>query len=633
MELPAPGPAVPDIPPDDPDASVPGRFERIVRQHADKLAVKSSGHAWTYAELNRIANRLAHALLSAIGPESAPVALLFEHDAPAIAGIFGVLKAGKFYASLDPSFPLSHNEAVLSDLRAPLLLCDRANLAAAYALAKNGCRLLIYDDIDDSFSPENPELSVTARTPLAVYYTSGSTRQPKGVLRNQNVTLRRVAGDRRDLATSPEDRQTLLTSLTFSASSSDINVALLNGASLHLYDIRKFGTAYLADWLRQEKITHIRPPVALFRHFVASLLENDTFPSMRVITLGGAPLFRQDIEAARAHFPASCKIIHRYSVSEAGGVARLIIEADTQLDGPVVPVGHPYPGKQVLILDEARRALPVTEVGEIAVRVPDVPAGYWHQPDQTRERYIPDPSDRQKVLVLTGDLGRMRTDGNLELLGRSDSRIKIRGFRVELTAVEGALRELDGVEDAVVTPQTDDRGETRMVAYVVPASQQTLDAGNLHRALATRLPDYMVPSAFVFLETLPLTRGGKVDRKALPPPAHNTPASAREWRAPQNPTEAALVAIWSEVLNVVRLGVTDNFFELGGHSLLAARVIAKVNEAFRVNLLLRTLYDAPTVAELAAHVDNLGRLRTPEAAPPQYEKLTLPEAIRLLGLE
>jgi amino acid adenylation domain-containing protein len=611
--------------------SVPGRFKQIVQRYPDGLAVKSSRYAWTYAELNRIANRLAHAMLAAIGPDCMPLALLFEHDAPAIAAIIGVLKAGKFYASLDPSFPLLRNEAVLADLQAPLLLCDRANLPVALELAKNRCRLLVYESIDETHSSENPDFSLTDRMPLGVFYTSGSTGQPKGVQWNQSLSLHRVLTDMEDISMSPRDRHTLLTSLTFPASSSDINLALLNGASLHLYDIRKFGTAYLADWLRQEEITCFRAPITLFRHFLSSLQEKDAFPSVRMIGLGGDVLFREDIETARAHFPASCRIIHRYTISEAGMVTRLVIGADTRLDSPIVPVGYPVWGKQVLILDEDRRPLPSGESGEIAVRSRYLAAGYWGQPEQTRLRFIPDPVDPDSVTYLTGDLGRLRPDGCLEFLGRSDFRLKIRGFRVELSAVEAALRELDDVEEAVVVPQPDPTGEQSLVAYVVPAAQPAPDAGALRGLLATKLPDYMIPSAFVFLEALPLTQSGKVERKALPRPDASRPALQQRYQAPRNPTEEALVTIWSDVLRLAQIGVLDNFFDLGGHSLLAARVIARLNEKFQVRLPLRSLYDAPTVAGLATLIEN-GSQHVPGLAATETEERALQDAIRLLGL-
>jgi acyl-CoA synthetase (AMP-forming)/AMP-acid ligase II/acyl carrier protein len=350
-----------------------------------------------------------------------------------------------------------------------------------------------------------------------------------------------------------------------------------------------------------------------------------------MIGLGGDVVFREDIETARAHFPPSCRIIHRYTISEAGMVTRLVIGADTRLDSPIVAVGYPFRGKELLILDEDRRPLPSGEAGEIAVRSRYLAAGYWGQPEQTRQRFIPDPVDPDGVTYLTGDLGRLRPDGCLEFLGRSDFRLKIRGFRVELAAVEAALRELDDVEEAVVVPQPDPTREQSLVAYVVPAAQPAPDAGALRGRLAAKLPDYMIPSAFVFLEAMPLTQSGKVDRRALPRPDAGRPTLEQRYQGPRNPTEEALVAIWSGVLRLAQIGVLDNFFDLGGHSLLAARVIARANEKFQVRLPLRSLYDAPTVAGLATLIEN-GSQHVPDVGASVTEERALQEAIRLLGL-
>jgi acyl carrier protein len=233
------------------------------------------------------------------------------------------------------------------------------------------------------------------------------------------------------------------------------------------------------------------------------------------------------------------------------------------------------------------------------------------------------------VVLLTGDVGRIRPDGYLELLGRSDSLVKIRGFRVELAAVEAAMRELDTVADVAVLSLPDATGEASVVAYVVLTGDG--DVGGVRHALATRLPDYMIPSAFVVLDALPFTRSGKVDRKALPLPAQHVTISARAWQAPRTSAEEVLVSLWSDILKVDRIGVADDFFELGGHSLLAARVIAKVNEQFRVSLVLRALYDAPTVARLAALIEQSGP-HIPERKTSANEAPAVEETRRLLGL-
>jgi amino acid adenylation domain-containing protein len=613
---------------DDLRGTIPDRFRRTVATCASDLAVKSRSHAWTYRQLDRAANCVAHAVMSASGTGPAPVALLFEHDAPVVAAMFGVLKAGKFYAALDRSFPLQRNKAILDDLAAPVLLCDRANLQTASILAADTCRLLVYEDLDDAFADDDVLADLSADSLFGVFYTSGSTGEPKGLPWPHKLPLHRVLIDIADAGIARSDRQTLLTSFGFAAAASDMYLPLLNGASLHLYDVRENGAAGLADWLRQEQITLIRSPIALFRQFVRALDERETFPSVRVIGLSGAAVFRDDIVRARPHFSASCRVIHRYTTSEGGMVARSLIDADTELDGPLVAAGYPAPGKHVVILDENRREVPRETVGEIAVSSRYLAHGYWREPEQTARRFIADTTDPGKMLCLTGDQGRMRADGCLELLGRADARVKIRGYRVELAAVEGALRELPGVGEAAVMAEPDASRELSVVAYMVPARGVVCDERALRRQLATTLPDYMLPSAFVLLHAMPLTRNGKIDRMRLASAQRLKPLS-RPSSASRNGIERVLLSIWGDVLERKEIGVDDNFFDLGGHSLDAATVIARIHQTLRVSLLPRTIYDAPTVRALAAVI--AARAMEGEAAGRNTQ--TIEDTRRQLGLD
>ena len=612
---------------DDLLGTIPERFKRVVEECASDLAVKSGSHAWTYLQLDRAANCVAHAVMSATGTAPAPVALLFEHEAPVVAAMFGVLKAGKFYAALDGSFPLQRNRAVLDDLAAPVLLCDRANLQAASRLASDTCRLLVYEDLDDAFAADEPVVETSPDSLFGIFYTSGSTGEPKGLPWPHKLPLHRVLIDIADAGIARSDRQTLLTSFSFAAAASDMYLPLLNGASLHLYDVRANGAAGLGDWLRQEQITIIRSPIALFRQFVRALGERETFPSVRVIGLSGAAVFRDDIVRARPHFSASCRVIHRYTTSEGGMVARSLIDPETKLDGPLVPAGYPPPGKHVFILDENRRELPRETVGEIAVSSRYLAHGYWGQPEQTATRFIADATDPGKMLCLTGDQGRMRADGCLELLGRADARVKIRGYRVELAAVEGALRELPDVGEAAVVAEPDASGELSVVAYIVPAREPAWDERALRRQLATTLPDYMLPSAFEVLCAMPLTPNGKIDRSRLAMAERLKPVRSPA-AASKNAIERALLAIWCDVLERKEIGVDDDFFDLGGHSLDAASVIARIHQTLRLSLLPRSIYDAPTVSALAAVIV----ARVTEGAGTGHRDQTIDETLRRLGL-
>lgn len=590
-----------------PGDSVSARFQAIAAAYPDREAIRSRGQVWHYRDLNRAANRVAHALARA----DARVALMFGHHAPVIAAILGVLKAGGCHVCLDPTFPRDRNAAILADSGARLILCDQAGLAAAAALAGRETRLLVYEDIPGGLPETDPDVAVRADMDLGIFYTSGSSGQPKGVLWRHDICLHRAAVDRLLSPVFPGDRLTLLTPLVFPAAISDLHWALLSGACLCLYDIRARGTAGLPDWLRAQAITCMRAPVALFRHFLELPTTDPALPALRRVVLSGDVLYDRDVARARRRLSDRVEIIHRYSMSEAGLVClnRLTVTpgADAGAGAGAVPVGHAVPGKRVRLFDPDGAPLPANSgrVGEIGVASRYLAAGYPGRPELTRTRFVADPENPGSRLYLSGDLGRFRPDGGLELLGRGDRRTKIRGYRVELDAIEAALLALEGVDAAAVVTGPDASGENGLVAYVVAGRRHQPDAGDLRRRLAASLPDYMLPARFVFRDALPLTASGKIDRQALASPDEPAPmpTSPLSVAGPRGAVEARIAGIWREVLRLERIDREADFFSLGGHSLLAARVVARLDEAFRLSLPLAAFYQAPTIAGLATMVE------------------------------
>lgn len=586
-------PPEPEIAPDD---SIPARFEAVAAALPGQPALLSRGQVWSYAELNRAANRVAHALLEQPGDDDAPVALIHGHHAPVIAALLGVLKAGRAYVCLDPGFPLERNAALLADSGARLILCDQARLDVAAALAGRGHTVMVQEDLHGGLPTTNPGVPVRADMDLGLFYTSGSTGTPKGVIWQHHLCLHRMAVDRLLAPVAPADRLTLLTPLTFPAATSDVFWALLNGGGLCLYDIRALGTAGLPDWLRDLGITCLRAPVALFRHLLDALEAGPGLPSLRRLTLSGDTLFGRDLARARRCLAAGVDILHRYSMSEAGLVCQNIVRDGDFPDEGVVPVGRPVPGKAVRLIDADGGSPPSGDgVGEIAVSSRHLAAGY--RGGHTDDRFGADPERPGRRLYRTGDLGRFRPDGRLEFLGRLDHRLKIRGYRVEVAAIEAALLAEAEVEAAAVVAWPDASGEKSLVAHVVPADPGDPDFSGLRRRLALKLPDYMLPARFVAHAALPLTPGGKIDRPALAVPAPETRPPAAP---PDGAIEARIAAIWRAALGLEAVGRDDDFFCLGGHSLLAARVLAEIHTAFGRNLPLAAFYGAPTVARLAA---------------------------------
>lgn len=612
----------------DPGDSVPARFEAMAAAQPERDAIRSRGQIWRYGELNRAANHVTHALLRATTGGDAPIALVFAHHGPAVATILGVLKAGKCYVCLDPAFPPERNASILADSGARLILCDLADLSVAAALAGDGQGLLIFEDLHGGLPTDDPGVPVRADMDLGIFYTSGSTGTPKGVLWRHDICLHRMAVDRQLCPLLPADRLTLLTPLVFPAATSDVFWALLNGACLCLFDIRERGTAGFPDWLRDQEITCMRSPVALFRHLLESMPTGLELPALRRIVLSGDTLYARDVERARLRLPACAEIVHRYSMSEAGLVCVNTLARDTEIGDGIVPVGHPVPGKQVRLFgpEGAPLAGDSAEAGEIGVSSRYLAAGYRGRPEATRARFVADPEAPGHRLYLSGDLGRFRPDGSLEFLGRRDHRLKIRGYRVEVAAVEAALLGQEGVDAAAVVPWPDASGEKSLVAHVVPRPDSGLEIPALRRRLTRALPDYMIPARFILRDALPLTPGGKIDRQALSILVQAAPAPPPTASGPLGPTEERIAGIWRDVLRLDQLGGDDDFFSLGGHSLLAARVVARLNEAFHLSLPLASFYQAPTVSGLAAMVER------GETAAPSRDRKNAMDLARALSL-
>jgi len=600
------------------EQSIPARFEQQVRRYPDRLAVTTSSRQLTYASLNRTANRVAQAVL-ARGAEG-QVALLMEHDAPLIAAILAVLKTGKTYVALDPAYPWARTRYILEDSQASLILTNNRNLASASKLAHSGCPLLNIDELDADFSVENPGLSIPPDTPAYIIYTSGSTGQPKGVVHSHRGVLHFIMNSTNIIRVCPDDRVTLFYSCSVAASVMDVFMSLLNGAVLCPFDLKEEGVGRAADWMVREEITVFHSNPTVFRHFVRTMTGEETFPKLRLVFISGEPLYKRDVELHRKYISPDCPFANLLGSSETLAIRWFPVDKHTPITSNLVPVGYPIDDVEVLLLDDDGREIGFNRVGEVAVKSRYLSTGYWGKPDLTRTAFRPAPTDRKEGVYHTGDLGLMRPDGCLMHLGRKDYQVKIRGYRIEPAEIEMALLDSGNVKEAVIVAQQDEHGDQRLAAYWVPTGEPAHEtpagklpvapckpmAGDLRDALAETLPDYMVPAVFVMLDALPLTANGKVDRRALPAPGAIRPELAASFVAPRTAVEGVLAGIWAEVLRVDRVGVHDNFFELGGHSLLATRLISRMNDAFRLELPLRALFDAPTISGMVVALEQRG---------------------------
>lgn len=552
-------------------------FEHQVTRYEQCPAIKSGTNQLTYGELNAFANRLARQIFRQLGQSVEPVAIILPQGAAILVAMLGILKAGKAYVALDPSHPADRLTHYINDAQTRLVITDTEHYSYSASLIPDEYDVINMDHLDSELPGENLGLSIDSDQMASIFYTSGSTGEPKGIARQHLQILHSTWHNTNAYTISSKDRHSLLGFCGHTASVPDIFDTLLNGATLCLFDPREHSLADLADWLIKEKITIFHPPVELFRRFFSTLHGKNCFPHVRMVILAGQSVLPFDVKQYWKHFGPECRLLHRLASTETGAVAHLLIDHQTPI-GDSVPVGFATADKDILILDEAMQPVVQGEVGEIAVRSRYLASGYWLKPELTDSKFLPDPDDMDKQIYLTNDLGRITREGALEHLGRKDLIVKIRGYRFHLETVEAALRSLPNVMSGAVTVKKMSSGNNRLVGYVIPETDQKPTTSELHFDLGRILPTYMIPTIWVFPENIPMTSSGKVDRNRLPEPTLTRPVMNSAFVAPGTRLEQQIADVWSELLELDKVGIEDNFFELGGDSLSVLHMSIEVEK-------------------------------------------------------
>lgn len=583
---------------EDIDQSIPERFEQIVAKYRERVAVKTSNRTLTYDELNHFANCVAYVILERCGKENEPIALLMEQGASLIAAMIGILKAGKTYVPLDPYYPQARLGSILQDSQPSLIVTNNSNLSLALQLVPEAFRINNIDEIDSR--PFDRDLNrLTFSDSLAwIIFTSGSTGKPKGVMQTHRNVLHETMNYTNGAHIGYEDRLVLVSSPAFADAVRTTYAALLNGASLYPLDIKKEGITALANHLIQQEITVYRSVPSLFRQLASALSEEKAVPKLRLIYLAGDSVSKTDVELYKTHFPRNCILVNGLGSTESLTFRWYFMDKETPCTSNGMPVGYEVQDKPVLLINDAGEAVGPKYIGETAVKSRYLSPGYWRRNDLTKTAFLPDPQGGEERIYRTGDLGYLRQGGCLEHRGRKDFQVKLRGHRIELTEIEIALLALGNIKEAVVHGRADQYEEKCLVAYLIPAEKTRPTVTTIRHALRKNLPDYMIPSSFVFLDALPLSPNGKVDRLALPDPGQSRPDLDAPYVTPTTPIEQEVAKIWGEVLSLDQVGIHDNFFDLGGHSLAATRVISRVIKGFGLELPLQSLFAAPTVAEM-----------------------------------
>jgi amino acid adenylation domain-containing protein len=613
------------------EQSIGSRFQQIVDRDPSRIAIKAEDRVITYGTLNKMANRIAHSLLSASGTSNEPVAVFGGNDVGTIAAILGVAKAGKIYVPLDSSFSEAWARFILQDTRAKIILSGNRGIASWLGSEHI---LLDYESLDGRWSEENPERAVSPDTLLQILYTSGTTGQPKGVMDNHRNMLHNTMRLANVAHISPEDRMTLVRPPSSGGGLCNLYLGLLSGSAIYPVDVKHVGLTAIADWLRREKITIFHAGAPVFRGFVQQLTGAETFPDLRMIRVGSGQLFDKDVELFKRHFP-NILLFHTFTCTEIHIYRVHFLNKDSQVPRGALPVGYAVEDIEVLILDDSGNSLGVEEVGEIAIRSAYLFRGYWNNSALTDSVFIGIPDCYGRRIFRTGDLGRLQRDGCLEFLGRKDFRLKIRGHRIHAEEVELALLRLPEISQAVVAAYKDDYSDDRLVAYVIPASKELPTISQMRNSLKKWLPDYMVPSKFIILETLPLNTNGKVNRQELPPPELDRSNLGTEFIAPTTRMESLLAKIWSKALGLSIVGIHDSFFDLGGDSIVASRIVSAIGRNLPWNLTLAEFYDAYTIAQgaqlLAQKAPNVEHAERIAALCLKVDGLSLAEVERMLS--
>jgi amino acid adenylation domain-containing protein len=617
------------------DTCIYEHFEAQSLKTPDAVAVVFEQQQLTYRELNCRANQLAHHLQKLGVKSEVLVGICVERSLEMVVGILGILKAGGAYLSLDPTYPPERLTLMLEDTQAPVLLTQQHLIQA---LPQHNAKVVCLDADWTTISRESEEnLGKTATADNLVYvtYTSGSTGKPKGIAMTERPLLNLLEWmfGHYEL---PEGMRTLqLASLSFDVSFQEIfSTWLFGGVLVMIPEALRRDVVGLSRFITNQAINRVFIPAPALHQLAEGFFVHEQFPTqLRYVIAGSEQL---QITAAIANLFTqlkTCTLHNEYGPSETH-VVTIFDLPQSPSNWPVrPPIGRPIANTQIYLLDSHLQPIPIGVIGEVYIGGAGLARGYLNRPDLTDERFIPNPlieeeEKRKKEkeigeenssllpfascllpssarLYKTGDLARYLPDGTIEYLGRIDHQVKIRGFRIELGEIEAVLTQHPNVRETVVITREDVPGDKRLVAYVVLARKDASALSEVRQFLKQKLPNYMMPSAFVMLDALPLTPNRKVDRKALPVPNLVRPDIEEIFVAPRTTTEQQLANIWQQVLGLEKVGIHDNFLDLGGHSLLATQIISRIREVFRIEVPLDSLLEEPTVAKQAERIETL----------------------------
>jgi amino acid adenylation domain-containing protein len=588
--------------------SIHGLFELQAQRTPEATAVLYEVEKLTYGELNIRANRLAHFLIrQGVGPETL-VGICVERSIEMLIGVLAVLKSGAAYVPLDPVYPKARLDHIINQSRMDRLVTKERWLAHGREFTGHVLCLDRDAALFEQDKEENPNVALDPDNLAYVIHTSGSTGKPKGVSGLHRGVVNYFSYLTQTYRLNAADVVLQVPSLSFDASIRDLLGPLTAGARIIIMDdSRAKEPAALLSYIKERGVTCILSIVPTLLNELLALASgterlND---SVRLILVSGEPLSKAACLKARQVFGTDPLLVNQYGPTECTLTSSYHPIEGKDIDWDIAPLGQTIPNARMCLLDNHLNLVPTGVAGEICIGGAGLTRGYLNSPDLTAERFIPDPFSVEpgSRLYRTGDIGRHRSDGNVEYLGRMDHQVKVRGFRIEPGEIEASIREHPSVKEAVIVARDDHLGNKRLQAYIVPLEGSGMGSAEMARFLKERLPAYMLPSLFVFMDKIPLSPNGKIDRHALPDPPLSDRQPSKLGTAPRTPVEKAVAEIWRDVLGVENVSIDDDFFELGGHSLHATQVVSRLRGKLAVRLPLRRLFEAPTLAGLARCIE------------------------------
>lgn len=576
-------------------------IEKQVEEHRESTAVKTHDRLVTYGELNDSANNLANIILKK-SKSNDRVTLLFEHGADMIIGILGVLKTGRIYVPLDPTYPEERLVDIFKDSGAEILVTNDKNLKYAEELVHILNRKVYLINIDkvDLISPaNNPKIAIEPEQTAYILYTSGTTGKPKGVMQSHKNIMELVGNYAEELLISHADRLGLTTSYSHTVAAIDIFSALLNGAGIYPYDLKNKGSIEnMSNWIEENSISILHTVPSIYRYFIKSIDKTKRISDTRLIILGGEVVYSSDIEEYKLHFSDDCIFVNLFGASEILVAAFYLADKNTQVNTRTVPIGYELEGVSIQLLNDDNKAAGIYECGELVYHSHYLSQGYWNLDEKTNHQFERNPETGEVIAYKSGDLARLLPSGTIEHLGRKDTQVKIRGMRIELTEIESVVGGLKGIRECAAIVLEKPNQENTIVVFYVPENEEVIENKQFKLMLKSKLPEYMIPSLLYPVDSIPHTPNGKVDRKALSIKNVDVKEEAA-YEPPKNQVEERMTEIWSEILEIGKIGVNENFFELGGHSLKATSLVSRIHKTFQVEVKLGEVFSYPTIRELA----------------------------------